>query len=222
MAKTLMARVIFALVVLTGVLNTRWNTTFVPPAGRVPTQRLASSVGTVGALASIFGAAPSAQADVDEAAGKFADTLYPLMDKIDWQRNPQFSKWLGTAPQKWDGQKLNRAMDHLIECGLGMDQSLVARSVQAHLKGIVDSRAEPKDLLKTSAEDMKEITVSIANMLASAGAKKVYAVYDGFRAVGLNDLNREEWKIVGKGDAAQGYRDFLLLAQEVKKVNPDM
>lgn len=214
----LLRRFVLVLVVLAGVLHTRWTTAFLPPSGRASTQRPAL-LASAGALASLFGAAPSAQADVEEAAGNLADKMYPLMEKIDWQRNPQFASWLATAPEKWDGKKLNTALDKLLEAGLAMDQSLVAKAVQAHLKGIVDSRAEPKDVLKTSAGDVKEITVAIGNMLASAGAKKVMAVYDGFNAVGINDLNRAEWKIVGKAEVAESYRAFLTLGEEIKKMN---
>merc|ERR1719272_1332562 len=124
--------------------------------------------------------------------------MYPLFDKVDWQRNQVFAKWLGTAPEKWDGKKLNIALDKLLEAGLAMDQSLVAKSVQAHLKGIVDGRADTKAMLKADGGDVKAITVSIANMLASAGSPKIKAVFDGFKAVGIDDLNRDEWKVVGK------------------------
>merc|ERR1712232_82130 len=80
-----------ALLALVGWTNL-WQPAFVPPAS--PSARpVASLPKLAGGAAVVFGAAPAFADNIDDAAKAFADTTYPLMEKVDWERSPQILTW---------------------------------------------------------------------------------------------------------------------------------
>merc|ERR1711971_633152 len=133
----------------------------------------------------LFGGAPAAFADVDSAAKDFAESAYPLMKNINWARNPVFTKWLESASQEWNPEKVSIAVDKLIEAGLSMDKKLIGKAVQAHQAAVEDAISnDPKGLLASKGAVVK-VVQAISEMLVSADKARIGEVYNSVMGMGI-------------------------------------
>ena len=88
---------------------------------------------TDGAAAPVVAAASGGP--IGDAAAKFSDATYPIMQKIDWGNTPSISKYIAEASAK-NPKMMGAAFDKTLEVGLSMDPKLVATGVAAHAKAI--------------------------------------------------------------------------------------
>lgn len=179
---------------------------FVPvPAGR-PLRNAVPISAAVGA-ATMLGAAPAFAGNpaVDDAAKKFAAMSYPIAQQIDWINIPTLMKYMttGTGANK-------QAIIALLDCGLFMDQNLIEASVIAHKKAIDAANGK----MVTPLANYEDVTVSIANLLASVPFQKVYGLYGAMPA--LDKLNGDFFATVNAAAATESYTAFLATAQAVK------
>jgi len=148
------------------------------------------------------------------AAKELADASYPLIQKIDWEKSPVLTKWLGSASETWEPAKIAAAVDSTLKASAAMDSQLIVKAVAAHDKAVVDAINQPG--LVTPLADHEAVTESIVRMLASAPPEKVKAVFDTYAEVGLKDLNGQWFSTLNPADAEAAYKTFLALSEVVK------
>merc|ERR1712176_80141 len=82
-------------------------------------------------------AAPPAFADaVDDGAKKFADSVYPLLGKVDFERGPVIAKYFQDELKNQDPQKAALFIDKLLDAGLSMNPKLIARAIDTHERAL--------------------------------------------------------------------------------------
>lgn len=188
---------------------------FVPPA-TLPVRFSAAPKSAAVGAAALVGAAPAAFADsVDDAAKALADTAYPLLEKVDWERTPQLSKWLSDSAKSWDPKMIAHAADTVLEAGLSMNSDLIVKAVAAHDKAIDDAVGRPG--LVAPIGDVEEFAMAVAQMVRSANAEKFQAVYDAFAAVGMGSLSTDFMASLNRADVDATYKALLETAQVVKR-----
>merc|ERR1719174_948132 len=168
--------------------------------------------GSAGIVAGV--AAPAFSDSIDDAAKAFADATYPVMEKIDWERTPQLTKWIADASKSWDPKLMAMATDRVLEAGLAADPRLIMAAVSAHDKALDDAIGRPGNVLPLN--DHEDVTVAIARMIASMPNAKVMAIYDAFSAAGTQTLWPDFYNSLSRADVDATYKAFLELAQAVK------
>lgn len=174
----------------------------------------AAAAATGGVIAAVV-AAESALAKIDSpqldsAARRFAAASYPLMQKIDWIKTPEATKFLEAG--SWTPEQLNRAIDTVLEAGADMDPEMIKRAVEAHQTALAHN-IEAQTFIASPA-DVEEITSSLARLITSTSEDKVMAIYKAFNDLGGISLDREFMEgLGGAGEVAAAYKAFIDLIQ---------
>lgn len=180
--------------------------TFLPAPGH-PTARVPHPVAVAAGTVAASGAAPAlAAAGVDEAAKKLAVASYPLVQAVDWTNPAPLTKYLATG-----AQSNKAAISAVLDVAVSLDPSLVRKAVEAHKKALeaADGR------LKTPLINYEEVTIAIANMLASAPPAKVFSVVGAIPS--LNQLNSDWMASLNAADVNAAWQAYLQTAQVVKR-----
>lgn len=147
---------------------------------------------------------------LDNAARKFADASYPLMQQIDWYAEPVFTKYL--ADSSWTPEQLNRIISSVLKLGIEMDTDMIKRAVEAHEVALSHNIAS--DRFIANQADVEEIASRIAQLIVSAPQDKTMAVYKSFSDLGGIGLDVEFMeKLGGPGEVAAAYKAFIDLFQ---------
>jgi len=198
-----MARLVVVVVGMVAVTNL-WQPAFVPLAGRPVNHAL--PIYTAAGAAALLGALPAFAGPVDDAAKKLAGASYPLVQAIDWTKNEPLTKYMAS------GASANKAaMSAVLDLSLALDPALIKTAVEAHKKAVEASDAQ----MRTPLANHEEVTVALANMLASAPAAKVFAIFGA--VPNLQQLNQDWLGTLNPADANAAYAAFLQTAQAVKR-----
>jgi len=158
--------------------------------------------------------APNYNDKLGAAAKDLADASYPLLKKIDWERTPVLTKWLGSSAETWAPTKISDAVEATLQASAAMDPKLIVQAVAAHDAAVVHAIDKPG--LVTPLADHEAVTEAIARMLASAPSDKVFDVFRTYAKVGLEDLNGDWFSTLNAAEAEAAYKSFLALSEVVK------
>jgi hypothetical protein len=149
---------------------------------------------------------------IGDAAAKFSDATYPIMQKIDWGNTPLISKYIAEASAT-NPKMMAAAFDKTLEVGLSMDPKLVAAAVAAHAKAIEGAVGNPG--LVASKADFAAVNEALARMIGSADPAKFKAILTAFP--GNADLQMSLFAANNAGDAQAAYETFVALTNAVKR-----
>jgi hypothetical protein len=141
---------------------------------------------------------------IADAAKKLADASYPMVKAVDWTSTGALDKFVVKTPAT------KESIGALLDAGLAMDPKLIQSATQAHLKAVnaVDGS------LVTPLSNHEEVTMAIAQLIASAPATKIKAVFDA--TPNIQGLNADWFASMPVADAIQSYQAFLDTASAVK------
>lgn len=197
-----------------------WQPAFVPAHHRLPVVPLSAAAAST---AAILGASTAAHADaVDDAAVKWADTIYPLMKKVDWFENKEVKEFMATYANEVVPLKIAIAMQKICKSGMSMDPALVKLSVKTHSQalgnaGSIFGKLASQNKLICPLQDFEDISKSIAHMFASADINGLREVYDSCKDLpSIASLNKAFY-MLDPVVAKNSYKAFLLMGEAVGK-----
>jgi len=199
-----------------------WQPAFVPAHHRLPVVPLSAAAAST---AAILGASTAAHADaVDDAAVKFADTLYPLMKRIDFFNAKEVKEFIGTYSQEADMNpvKIATAVDKILMAGISMDPALVRIAVKMHSQALGDAgsplgKIPGQNKLLAPLADVEDISKAIAHMMATSDINALREVYDSCKDLpSIASLNKAFY-MLDPVVAKNSYKAFLLMGEAVGK-----
>jgi len=152
----------------------------------------------------VAAAALAPSGPVADAAKKLADASYPMVKAVDWANTGVLDQFVAKTPAT------KASIVALLDAGLAMDPKLIQSATQAHLNAV---NAMGGDFV-TPLSNHEEVTMAIAQLIASAPAAKVKAVFDTMP--NIEGLNADWFASMPLTDAVKSYQAFLDTATAVQ------
>merc|ERR1711971_368491 len=149
-----------------------------------------------------------ANAKVDAAEAKLADSSYAFLKDIDW------SSTLSVQPTGFTGTVADqmKAVDKALLMGADMNWGALKEAALAHVAGINNMDAKG---VATKA-DYQAMLAGLGKAIAAVPAKDVMAVYDSFGKVVNKNVPSYLYSSVNGADAVSAYKGFLEFKDVVK------
>jgi len=147
---------------------------------------------------------------VGRAAKKFSEATYPIMEKLNWVKSPEISKYLATASSK-DPKMMATGIDKTLEVALTMNQNLINDAVYAHVRAIKGALNTPGFVAER--DDFARVNLALAKMIGSADPAKFKALLTAFP--GNADLQMALFAANNPEQAKAAYETFVALTSAV-------
>jgi len=150
-----------------------------------------------------------ANAAVDAAAGKLADSSYAFLKDIDW------SSTLAIQPTGFTGSPadLMKAVDKALLMGADMNGGALKEAALAHVSAI--NNMDAKGVATKS--DYQAILAGLGKAIATVPSSKVMDVYNSFGKVVNAQVPNYLMSSVSASDAADAYRGLMEFKDVVKR-----
>ncbi|KAL9139156.1 PCP peridinin chlorophyll protein extrinsic protein [Amphidinium carterae] len=147
---------------------------------------------------------------VGRAAKKFSEATYPIMEKLDWGKSPEISKYIETSSAK-NPKMMADGIDKTLEVALTMNQNFINDAVFAHVRAIKGALNTPGFVAER--DDFARVNLALAKMIGSADPAKFKALLTAFP--GNADLQMALFAANNPEQAKAAYETFVALTSAV-------